>query len=80
MLNRKQILSMASLVLGATMLQTAAWAGPTKPTTGAPGDKVKKPTVVKLCYYGGVSYSEGSVIKGSDNVEVQCVGDRWILK
>ena len=80
MLNHKQILSMASLVIGATMLQTAVWAAPTTPSTGASGDKVKKPTVVKVCYYAGVSYSDGSVMKGSDNVEVQCVGDRWEIK
>jgi hypothetical protein len=71
---------MAFLTIGATMLQTAAWAVPTTPSTGAPGDKVKKPTVVRLCYYAGLQYSDGSVIKGSDGVQVQCVGDRWEIK
>jgi hypothetical protein len=80
MLNRKQILSMASLVIGATMLQTAAWAGPTRPSTGAPGDRAKKPTVVKLCYYDNLAYSDGSVIKGNDGVQIQCVGDKWEIK
>ncbi len=77
MLNRKQLLSMASLVIGVTMLQTAAWAGP---TTGAPGTITTKPSPTRDCYYGGHRYSEGSVIKGSDGVQVQCVGTTWQLK
>jgi|GEM_PF-7107455 hypothetical protein len=78
MLNRKQILSMAFLAIGVTMTQTAALASQT--TANASSDLTTKPQIVKDCYYAGQKYSEGSVIKGSDGVQVQCSGDRWVLK
>ncbi|MEA5504878.1 DUF1496 domain-containing protein [Halotia wernerae UHCC 0503] len=78
MLNRKQILPMIFLAIGVTMTQTAAFAGQT--TANAPTKLTTKPRVVKDCYYAGKRYSEGSVIKGSDGVQVQCFRDRWVLK
>ena len=78
MLNRKQILSMAFLAIGVIMTQTAALASQTTPN--APSDRITKPRIVKDCHYAGQLYSEGSVIKGSDGVQVQCSENRWVLK
>ncbi|MEG4856485.1 DUF1496 domain-containing protein [Microcoleus sp. K1-B1] len=78
MLNRKQILSMAFLAIGVTMIQTTALASPTP--VNAPTNRITQPRIVKDCYYAGQRYSEGSVIKGSDGVQVQCSENRWVLK
>ncbi len=77
-MNRKQLLSMAFLAIGVTMTQTAALANQT--TANAPSNRTTKPRIVKYCYYAGQQYSEGSVIKGSDGVQVQCSENRWVLK
>ena len=77
MFSRKQILSIAFLTIAIPMTQAAAFANQ---TAKLPNKLTTKPPVVKDCYYAGNRYSEGSVIKGSDGVQVQCVGDKWVLK
>lgn len=96
MLNRKQIVSAIFLTIGVTMTQTSVLAGqrtnvPSKltiksrvvkprQTNNTPTKFTTNPGVKTDCYYAGKRYSEGSVIKGSDGVLVQCVGDKWVLK
>ncbi|OKH31306.1 hypothetical protein NIES2101_41620 [Calothrix sp. HK-06] len=68
---------MVFLAAGVIMTQTAAFASP---TAHVPNKVTTKLLVVKVCYYASQKYSEGSVIKGSDGVQVQCVGDRCYIK